>query len=273
MASNKYFYIMLKEDFFASDEMTVLQTYSDANELIIMYLKLVLRSLKWGGYLLINDSKPMSKQMLVNILGSDEMFFDYAMGIYDELGMVSIMKDNTFYIPNIDNYIGKSSKEADRQRGYDRQKKSLRNLEENPKKSSDIYNYSNKYIKSESENDNQSEISSFDSLKAWEDTFERYPKKRRPKQANEIWKKKILEVPEEEQKNLAANIYIAILFYLENYKANNPDDATCSFVPRFEDWLINDCDYWISVAKKETLESVTIDDSEEELVGDEWIDC
>lgn len=269
MASSKYFYIMLKEDFFSSDEMTVLQTYSDANELIIMYLKLVLRSLKWGGYLLINDSKPMTKQMLVSILGSDEMFFDYAMGIYDELGMVSILEENIFYIPNIDNYIGKSSKEADRQRGYDRQKKSSRNLEENSKKSSDIYNYSNRHIQSESENDNQSEISAFDSLKAWEDTFEIYPKKRRPKQANEVWEKKILTVPEDEQKNLATDIYKSILFYLENYKTNNPDDTTCSFIPRFEDWLVNDCDYWLSVARKETMGSVVVDDNKEELIGDE----
>lgn len=81
--------------------------------------------------------------------------------------------------------------------------------------------------------------------KAWIKTFDKYPKKRREVTAKQYWVKRILAVNETDRKQLAIDIYQAMLLYLELYKKDHPEDVKCDYVPKLEEWLEQDCDYWI----------------------------
>ena len=90
----------------------------------------------------------------------------------------------------------------------------------------------------------------FDAEKAWEDTFEIYPKKINYATAKSTWMDKLLAVSEENRRDVAILIGNATKMFLYDYKERNPDDVTYHFIPKYCDWLKNDCDYWIREYEK-----------------------
>lgn len=93
-------------------------------------------------------------------------------------------------------------------------------------------------------------FASFDVEKAWEDTFEIYPKKSNSATAKTVWMDKLLMVLEINRKEVAILIANATKMYVDDYKEKNPDDNTFRFIPKYCDWLKNDCDYWIREYEK-----------------------
>jgi len=95
MADNKkYYYLKLKEDFFDSDEMLLLQGMKDGYLYSDILMKMYLRSLK------------------------NEGTVERAMKIFEQLKLVEVLDNGAIYMMDIQNFIGQSSTEADRQRKY-----------------------------------------------------------------------------------------------------------------------------------------------------------
>lgn len=90
----------------------------------------------------------------------------------------------------------------------------------------------------------------FDVEKAWEDTFEIYQKKTNYATAKAVWMDKLLEVPEKNRKDVAVLIGNATKMYINDYKTNTPEDTAFRFIPKYCDWLKNECDYWIKQYEK-----------------------
>ena len=90
----------------------------------------------------------------------------------------------------------------------------------------------------------------FDAERAWNDTFDLYPKKTSAVMAKQIWMDKLIPVIEQNRKDVAKLIYLATKMYLDDYERNNPDDENHRYIPKYSDWLVNDCDYWISEVEK-----------------------
>lgn len=68
MADNKkYYYLKLKENFFESDSMVLLENMKDGYLYSNILLKLYLRSLKDGGRLMLNGAIPYNSQMLASV--------------------------------------------------------------------------------------------------------------------------------------------------------------------------------------------------------------
>lgn len=93
-------------------------------------------------------------------------------------------------------------------------------------------------------------LPSFNAEQAWIDTFALYPKKSAAVIAKQVWMDKLLDVIESNRKDVAELIYWATKMYLDDYDEKNPDDTTHRYVPKYSDWLVNDCDYWISEVEK-----------------------
>ena len=91
---------------------------------------------------------------------------------------------------------------------------------------------------------------SFDAEKAWNDTFALYPKKSSAVMAKNVWMDKLLGVVESNRKDVAKLIYNATKMYIDDYDRNNPEDENHRYIPKYCDWLVNDCDYWISEVEK-----------------------
>lgn len=137
--NKKYYYLRLKDNFFDSDELKILESMKDGYLYSNILLKLYLRSLKNDGKLVVNDRIPYNAEMLANVTGHQVGTIKQALSIFKELGLIEILENGAIYMLDIQNFIGKGSTEADRQRLYDRrisderkQKKltQSRNLEE-----------------------------------------------------------------------------------------------------------------------------------------------
>lgn len=100
------------------------------------------------------------------------------------------------------------------------------------------------------EGDSAPTCDTFNVEQAWIDTFAIYPKKSAAVMAKQVWMDKLLPVIEENRKDVAMLIYRATKMYLDDYDKNNPDDENHRYIPKYSDWLVNDCDYWISEVEK-----------------------
>ena len=119
MADNKkYYYLKLKENFFESDSMVLLENMKDGYLYSNILLKLYLRSLKDGGRLMLNGAIPYNSQMLASVTRHQVGTVEKALTIFKELGLIEILDSGSIYIMNIQDFIGESSSEADRKRAY-----------------------------------------------------------------------------------------------------------------------------------------------------------
>ena len=142
--NKKYYYLRLKDNFFDSDELKILESMKDGYLYSNILLKLYLRSLKNDGKLVVNDRIPYNAEMLASVTGHQVGTIKQALSMFKELGLIEILGNGAIYMLDIQNFIGKGSTEADRRRSYDRkiaQEKellkveSVRNLREISEKS------------------------------------------------------------------------------------------------------------------------------------------
>ena len=96
----------------------------------------------------------------------------------------------------------------------------------------------------------QEPVTTFNEEQAWIDTFALYPKKSSAVMAKQVWMDKLIDVIDSNRKDVAMLIYYATKMYLDDYDKNNPDDENHRYIPKYSDWLVNDCDYWISEVEK-----------------------
>lgn len=115
MADNKkYYYLKLKENFFESDEAIILESMPDGYIYSNILLKLYLRSLKNDGLLMFNNLIPYKAQMLATITRHQVGTVEKAIQIFRDLQLIEILDNGAIYMTNIQNFVGKSSTEADR---------------------------------------------------------------------------------------------------------------------------------------------------------------
>jgi predicted phage replisome organizer len=108
----------LKEDFFDSDEMIVLESLPDGVIYQNILLKMYCRSLKSEGRLMLNGIIPYNPQMLASVTRQQVGTVEKALELFKQLGLIDILDNGAIYMLNIQNYIGTSSTEADRVRKY-----------------------------------------------------------------------------------------------------------------------------------------------------------
>ncbi len=133
MSDNKhYYYIKLKADYFDSDEMIVLESMEDGYKYSNILLKFILRSLRNEGKLMFNNKIPFNSVMLSQVTRHSVGDIEKAVKLFQDLNLIEILENGAIYINDIQNYIGKSSTEADRKRNYririDEDKKQLGHL-------------------------------------------------------------------------------------------------------------------------------------------------
>ncbi|HEM3198275.1 TPA: phage replisome organizer N-terminal domain-containing protein [Streptococcus suis 14A] len=117
MADNKkYYYLKLKDNFFESDEAIILESMPDGYIYSNILLKLYLRSLKNNGLLMFNDLIPYNAQMLATITRHHVGVIEKAIQIFQQLRLIEILDNGAIYMTNIQNFVGKSSTDADRKR-------------------------------------------------------------------------------------------------------------------------------------------------------------
>ena len=118
--NKKYYYLKLKDNFFDSDQMIVLESMPDGYKYSNILLKLYLRSLKNDGKLMFNDRIPYNSTILSQVTRHSVGDVEKAVKIFSELGLIEILENGAIYMLDIQNFIGESSTEGDRKRAYRR---------------------------------------------------------------------------------------------------------------------------------------------------------
>lgn len=131
MADNKkYYYLKLKENFFESDEAIILESMPDGYIYSNILLKLYLRSLKNNGLLMFNNLIPYNTQMLATITRHQVGTIEKAIQIFQQLKLIEVLDNGALYMTNIQNFVGKSSSDADRKRANYKKAKQLGQMSE-----------------------------------------------------------------------------------------------------------------------------------------------
>lgn len=207
MADNKkYYYLKLKDNFFDSDSMVVLESMQDGYIYSNILLKLYLKSLKDDGRLMLNGRIPYNSSTLAMVTRHSVGDVERAIKAFKELDIVEILDNGAIYMTDIQNFIGQSSTEADRKREY-------RNRIENEKREQLESQDSNAYkaigqmsdkcpdksppeierelereldLETHTERDTRARASK-STLKSFDEFWKKYPNKIKQEQAASLW--------------------------------------------------------------------------------------
>lgn len=114
--NKKYYYIRLKDSFFDSDEMKVMESMKDGYLYGNILLKLYLRSLKNNGCLMLNERIPYNAEILATITGHQVGTVKQALTVFKDLGLIEVLDNGAIYMLDIQNFIGNGSSDGDRKR-------------------------------------------------------------------------------------------------------------------------------------------------------------
>lgn len=258
MAENKrYYWLKLMDDFFASKRIKKLRKLAGGDTYTIIYLKMQLLSLNRGGYLEYTGLEDEFYKEVALDIDEDELNVQMTIQYLLSCGLLQTTDNIEYLLPFVQNNLGSETASTRRSRKSRENAQKMLQCNATATSSNVLQQNCNGEIEKDIEIDTDIEkenkkesLPSFNAEKAWDDTFALYPKKSAAVTAKTTWMDKLLDVLEPNRKEIAESIYLATQMYLEDYKRRNPDDETFRYLPKYSDWLVEDCDYWISEVEK-----------------------
>lgn len=114
--TKRYYWLKLKEDFFESDEIKVLESMPNGKDYIIFYLKLLLKSISAEGVLIFREVIPYTPDMLASITRTSVDTVRVATDLFVKLGLMELWDDGTLFMVETINMIGSETDSAKRMR-------------------------------------------------------------------------------------------------------------------------------------------------------------
>ena len=119
MAENKKYYCLkLKENFFDEKQIKYLRTLPDGEKLVIVYLKMQLKSLRTEGFIKYDKILPSSEEELAMILDEDINSVKFTIGALLKVNAIEKLDDGSFYMLAMQDLIGKEGESAERVRKF-----------------------------------------------------------------------------------------------------------------------------------------------------------
>ena len=118
MAEKKYFWLKLKDDFFDEKYIKALRRLPQGDSLVIVYLKMQLKSLKTEGLIKYEQILPDAVSELAMSLDEDENIVRLAIEVLIKFGVIERWADETFYMLAMQDLIGSETAEAVRVRKH-----------------------------------------------------------------------------------------------------------------------------------------------------------
>ena len=123
--TKKYFWLKLKEDFFEDKMIRYLRKLPDGNAIVIVFLKMQLKSLKTEGFIKYDGILPTCEDELALILDEDVNLVKFTITALERVGAVERWDNDTLYISALQPLIGSESAVAERVRKHRAKKKAL----------------------------------------------------------------------------------------------------------------------------------------------------
>lgn len=114
MAENKrYYWLKLHEEFFNQPVMKLIRKMPDGEKVLIIYLKLLLISLRTGGYIYLEGLLPAREDEIALVLDEDVMFVKYSVKTLEGLKLLEIGSGEwDLYMPRFPEMVGVGSETA-----------------------------------------------------------------------------------------------------------------------------------------------------------------
>ena len=130
--NKKYYYMRVQENFYEREEIQILESMENGILYSNILMKLYLKSIKKNGKLMFNDLIPYTPELLAKLLKVEIGTMTFALNLFKQLDLIEILDNGAIFMLNIQEFIGKSSTEADRKRLYrleiEAEKKKLRSV-------------------------------------------------------------------------------------------------------------------------------------------------
>ena len=123
--NRRYYYLKVKDSFYNSETMVILESMQDGLIYSNLLMKMYLMSLKNNGVLMLNDRIPHTPQTIATYARHQIGTVERALKVFIELGLVEVLTDGAYYMTDIQLLIGQSSTEAERKRAARLQNKAL----------------------------------------------------------------------------------------------------------------------------------------------------
>ena len=91
--NKKYYYLKLKDDFFDSEEIKVLESMDNGYIYSNILLKMYLRSIKRDGLLVFNERIPYNPKMIATVTGHNINDVKQALVLFREMGMMEMLSN------------------------------------------------------------------------------------------------------------------------------------------------------------------------------------
>jgi predicted phage replisome organizer len=119
--NKKRYWLKIKENYFDEDEIMFLKSQKNGYEYIYLWMRLLLKCLKVDdekdcGILRVNEKIPYDETMIATLFGMNVDVVRVGIKIFQEMGMLEIQENGTFYIEAVQKMIGKESESAERVR-------------------------------------------------------------------------------------------------------------------------------------------------------------
>lgn len=119
----KYYWLKLKEDFFDDKVIRYLRKLPEGSSLVIIYLKMQLKSLKTEGFLKYDGIMPTCEEELALVLDENPMLVTGAINALEKMGVVERWENDTLYMAAMQELIGTETAAAARVRKHRELKK------------------------------------------------------------------------------------------------------------------------------------------------------
>lgn len=114
--TKKYYWLKLKENFFASKEIKKLRHIAGGDTYTIIYLKLMLLSLQDEGKLFFEGIEDNFAAELALELDEDPENVKVALSYLNKLGLISVVSETEAFLPRVPEAIGKETEKAEMMR-------------------------------------------------------------------------------------------------------------------------------------------------------------
>ena len=122
-----FWWFKLRNNFFDDDKIKLLEKVPNGEKYIVFLFKLICKSIKTEGLLRYSEKLPYSPKMLADITDTDIDVVRSALIAFDDLELVEVYEDGTYFIELVPNNTGKESESAERMRRL-RERKKIKSL-------------------------------------------------------------------------------------------------------------------------------------------------
>lgn len=118
MSEKRYYWLKLMDNFFDEKYIKALRSLPQGDSLLIVYLKMQLKSLKTDGIIKYERIMPSPISELALALDEKETVVQLTVEALVRFGVVEVWDNDTFYMSALQNFIGSESKVAERVRRH-----------------------------------------------------------------------------------------------------------------------------------------------------------